>query len=249
LVAPELPRGFVDIHCHVLHGLDDGPQTLDTAFAMCEAAHASGTAAVISTPHANHRFRFDPQRTSECVRELAGRLQSPLKLYSGCELELSIESLGEVWRDASGYTLNGSRYLLIELMPRAVPPSVDRVFERLLEEGIVPIVAHPERNHHLQTHPERLASWVKLGCLTQLTGDSLSGRMGPRVHEAARELLRRRIVHFVASDGHDTMRRPPRLLEAYEIVSQASQALAELVFISNPRAVLEDNLVRAWPAF
>lgn len=246
----ELPWGFVDIHCHLLHGLDDGPQTLDVAAEMCEVAHAGGSVAVISTPHANHRFAYDPRRTSECRLELSERMRPPLSLFAGCEVEMSVETLGGVWRDAGSYTLNRSRYLLVELMPAAMAPSLDRVFERLLDQGVVPIVAHPERNPHLQLHPEKLAAWVELGCLAQLTGDSLTGRMGPRVRAAARELLRRRIVHFVASDGHDPIRRPPRLLEAHHAVHETlSPALADLLFISNPRAVLENSPVKAWPAF
>ena len=242
--------GLIDIHCHVLPGLDDGPKTMEVSAEMCGVAQAAGTVALISTPHSNRRFSFDPQKTSAACAQLRGRIPPPLELFTGCELEMSLEGLETALRDPTRHTLNGSRYLLLELMPTGISPNLERVFADLLERGVTPIVAHPERNPHLQHSPDKLRSWVERGCLAQVTGDALTGRMGPRVRAAAIELLRRRLVHCVASDGHDPFRRPPRLLDAYRAIHQAlSPALAELLFISNPLAVLEDRPIRPWPAF
>ncbi len=245
-----MASGFIDIHCHLLHGLDDGPRTLDVAAHMCGVAHAAGTVAVVSTPHSNHRFAFSPQKTAAVREELERRIAQPLSLFTGCELEMSLEPLQAAIENPRPYTLNRSRYLLVELMAMGMPPHLERVFARLRDRGVVPVVAHPERNAHLQGHPDLLGAWVERGCLAQLTGDSLTGRLGPRIRTAALDLLRRRVVHFVASDGHDPIRRPPRLIEAYRMVQQTlSPALAELLFIRNPRAVVEDREIRGWPAF
>lgn len=250
LTIVTLAPGLIDIHCHLLAGLDDGPPTVELSQRMCGVAHASGTVALISTPHANYRFQFDPAKTSETCAQLRRRITLPLQLFTGCELQMSLETLASLNGDLASYTLNGSRYLLLELMPAGVPPNLDGVLTKFLEQGVTPVLAHPERSPHLHRHPEMLVAWVERGCLTQLTGDSLLGRLGSRVQAAAVELLRRRLVHFVASDGHDPVRRPPRLLEAYRAACAGlSPAVAERLFVSNPRAVLEDGPIQAWPAY
>lgn len=246
----DLPPGFIDIHCHVLPGVDDGPASPEAAAHMCAVAQQAGTSAVISTPHSNHRFAFDPERAAELRTELEAALERPLRLFSGCEVEMSLETLPAALARPRSYTLAGSRYLLLELMPSGMAPNLEMVFGRLLDRGLVPVLAHPERNALLQARPGRLASWVEKGCLTQLTADALTGRRGPRVRAAALELLRLRLAHFVASDGHDAVRRPPRLLEAYRTVhQQLSPQLADLLFVHNPRAVLEDRPIVSYPAF
>jgi len=247
--AAHPPPRFIDIHCHLLHGLDDGPKTLAISTHMCELAHASGTAAVVATPHANHRFVFDRRLTAERCARLQEQIASPLRLFAGCEVEASLETLPAALEDPAGYTLNGSHYLLVELMPAGMPPNIERVFSLLLDRGVTPIVAHPERNAQLQLDPERLWGWIQRGCLAQLTGDSLTGRMGRRAQAAAFHLLERRMIHFVASDGHDPLQRPPQLLRAYRIVQEIfSEELADLLFIYNPRAVVEDKPLPVGPA-
>ncbi|MBI3696625.1 MAG: capsular biosynthesis protein [Acidobacteria bacterium] len=249
-MEPNFPSGFIDIHCHLLPGLDDGPATPEAAEQMGGVACTAGAVAVISTPHASHRYRFDCQKTALACAAMRERMAPALRLFSGCELELSLEALPAGLANPRSYTLNGSRYLLLELMPAGLAPNLDRVFAQLLDRGITPVLAHPERSAHLPGCREKLAGWVERGCLAQLTAGSLTGRQGPRLQAAAVSLLRCRLVHFVASDGHDAIRRPPRLLEAYRAMQRnLSPALAELLFISNPRAVLDDQPIRAWPAF
>ena len=239
------PPGFVDIHGHFLPGLDDGPATLEMAAHMCQAARLSGTAAVISTPHANSRFAFDPARTARARAELQERVGGSFRVFSGSEVELSLDILPDALRSPASYTLNGSRYLLVELMTGGMAPHLDRVFARILDQGLVPVVAHPERNAHLQSHPARLRSWIERGCLAQLTAGALTGGFGRRVGSIALEWIRLNLVHFVASDAHDPFRRPPRLLDAYLAVQRTfSPARADLLFIHNPLAVLDDRPLR-----
>ena len=245
-----LPAGFVDIHCHLLPGLDDGPRTMDVSTQMCRLAQACGTAAVVATPHANHRFAFDPVRTAEQCARLAAELDGAPCLFAGCEVEMSLETMPAALRNPAGYSLAGSRYLLVELMPTGIPPNLQGVFSRLLDRGLVPILAHPERNAQLQARPDKVGAWVERGCLTQLTAGSLTGRMGRRAQAAAVELLQRGLVHFVASDAHDLVHRPPRLLDGYRIVSEMfGPALANLLLVENPRAVVENQVIAGYPAF
>lgn len=248
----DLAPGVIDIHCHLLHGLDDGPRTLGASLHLVALAQAAGTVALVATPHANHRFVFEPQEARARCARLQERIRPPLRLFTGCELEMSLEMLGRAFANekAASHTLNGSRYLLLELMPAGIPANVEGALTQMLDRGVTPIVAHPERNAYLQRHPERLAAWVESGCLAQLTAGSLTGRLGRHMQAAAVELLRRRLVHFVASDAHDAVCRPPSLGEAYRLVRQVFSAeLAELLFVRNPRAVLEDREIQAWPAF
>jgi protein-tyrosine phosphatase len=211
-------HGFIDIHCHLLPDLDDGPHTIDSAAQMCALAYASGTAAVVATPHANHRFCFDRGKTEPRRRALEQRIAESLQLNAGSEVEMSLEGLPAALAHSSGYTLAGSRYLLLELMPSGFPPNLERIFARLIERGIAPILAHPGAQRAPAETPQRLAAWVERGCLAQITGDSLTGRMGRRAQAAAFELLHLGLVHFVASDGHDPLQRPPRLLDAYRVL-------------------------------
>lgn len=239
--------GFVDIHCHMLPDLDDGPRTLETARQMWEVARGSGTVAVIATPHANQRYRYDPEKTAERRARLEAAAGGGLRLVTGSEVELSLETLPEALKAPRAYTLAGSRYLLVELMAGAAPPHLERVWAGLLDQGLTPVIAHPERHPHLQQHPARLAAWVEQGCLAQITADSLTGRMGRRAQATAFDLLRAGLVHFIASDGHDPIQRPPRLLEAYRMICQMlSPPWADLLLIHNPGAVIEDQPIAPW---
>jgi len=245
-----VPAGFVDIHCHVLPGLDDGPRILEVSEQMCALARASGTAAIVATPHANHRFAFDPVKTAEQLARLGEKVNGSLRLFTGCEVEMSMETMPAALRNPAAYSLAGSRYLLLELMPTGIPPNLEGVFSRLLDRGFVPVLAHPERNVQLQKRPDKVGAWVERGCLTQLTADSLTGRMGRRAQAAAVELIQHRIVHFVASDAHDPVHRPPRLVDGYRIVGEMfGSALANLLFIENPRAVVQNQVIAGYPAF
>lgn len=233
--------GFIDLHCHLLPGLDDGPQTPQAAEDMCALAYRSGTVAVVATPHASHRYRFDAAQAHRQRAALQSRLGFPLRLLGGSEVELSVEVLLAALDAPQSYTLNGSRYLLVELLPAALAP-LDRLLGRLLERGLTPILAHPERHAQLLAHPHRLAQWVEHGGLVQITADSLAGRAGRRLQTAALRLLAWGLVHFVASDAHDPIRRPPRLLDAYHVVCEAAgPQCADRLFIDNPRAVVEDQ--------
>jgi len=233
--------GFIDLHCHLLPGLDDGPSSWEAAGEMCRQAAASGTVALAATPHHNHRWRHDPDEAAGRRDRLAAE-HPGLRLVSGCEVLMSLDTLPEVLACPRRYTLAGGRYLLVELMPGALAPNLEGVFARLLDSGVVPVLAHPERYPHLLAHPRRLSSWVEAGCLAQLTADALTGRMGRRLQSISVELIRRGLAHLVASDAHDPFRRPPRLDQAWRAVETLfSTAVAARLFLANSCAVLEDR--------
>ena len=237
-IGRELPAGrFVDIHCHVLPELDDGPATAADADAMLRLAAAAGTSDIIATPHANSRFRFEPERVTAAIGEVAAASGGIPRIHPGCEVHLSAENVHEVLERPFRYTLNGRQYLLTELPEMFLSPVIDEILARLRALGLVPVVAHPERNRFLNA--ERVERWVDSGCLTQVTAGSLLGDFGSTAQGAAAGLLRRGLVHFVASDGHDTSSRPPVLGDAYHwVAAECGGETAEVLFMANPAAVI-----------
>jgi len=236
------PPGFVDLHSHVLPDLDDGPATLEAAEAMCRQASRTGTTLLVATPHANRRFRFDRQAAEQRRVELERRLGASLRLALGSEVEMSLEALSAALEAPQSYTLNGSRYLLVEPLTMGLGPPLERVGARILERGLTPILAHPERNAPLPGWIERLRAWQEIGGLFQITAGALTGQQGERIQRCGWRLLAWGMAHFVASDAHDPMRRPARLADAYLACAEAlGRARADALFVHNPVAVVEDR--------
>jgi protein-tyrosine phosphatase len=238
---------LIDIHSHVLWGLDDGAKTLEDAVAMAEMAAASGTTDLVATPHASPRYKYDPELVRNRAAELetaigersAGRPAENLRLHIGCDFHLSYDNIQDALANPTKYTINNSRYLLVEFSDLLIFRNTAEIFERMLGEGMVPIITHPERNPLLRQRIDEMAVWVDAGAYVQVTAQSLTGHFGKRAQETSHALLRRGLVHFLASDAHDLMRRPPRLNEAHEVVVKTyGPELAELLCIRNPRAVL-----------
>ena len=246
---PKLPawmgvKGFVDIHCHLLPGLDDGPKTVETARQMAIAAYASGTMAAVATPHCSFRYPFEPAKARGQLKWLETQGPRGFSIFLGCELQLNDESL-RLFRDhPADYAINASGYVLVELLPQSAPSNLLHGVRLFSELGYTPILAHPERHPMFWGRHGRLSEWVRNGCLVQITADSLSGRMGRRAERTARALLTEGLVHFVASDGHDPVKRPPMLIEGFRRTAELlGPAEAARLFTYNPLAVLHDQPV------
>jgi protein-tyrosine phosphatase len=236
--------GFVDIHCHLIAGIDDGPKDDQQTRALIDAARTSGVAAIVATPHFSSRYGLDStDRDARLV--LAERFAEDLPLlFAGCELELSEERLLQFFEDPRRYTLNGSRYVLVELPHNAGGASLDRAARLFRERGLTPILAHPERYPFLPPDSPSLSAWIANGGLLQATAASFTGRMGRRAKAAAFELLAREALHFVASDAHDAVKRGPDMREAFAQVAAASDIqVAGRLFTHNPLAVVRDELL------
>ena len=228
---------MVDIHTHVLYGLDDGAATLADSVAMLRAAARQGTRVMVATPHANHRYRFDPVLVRARVAELQ-ELVPEVELRCGCDLHLSFENVRDVLEHPTRYSIHAGPYLLVELADAVVSPAITEVLGLLVREGLRPVITHPERNPWLRERTETLAAWVRAGCLLQLTAQSLTGGFGRRARAAAEALISRGLAHAVASDCHDCERRPPNLREARDLVCAAEGArIAEQLFEGNPGAI------------
>lgn len=216
--------GMVDIHTHILPGLDDGAADWDSAVQMARGAAADGIHAVVATPHVNDS-RSQP--TSELILQKTAQFQERLnqagirlRVYPGAEIQLS-NDLPDRLRAGDILTIaNNGRYLLVEFPVGQLPLYTDNVLFQLQAEGVTPIIAHPERNRIIQNDPGRLAGMIHRGCLAQVTGGSLLGNFGYSAESCACLLVRQGMVQVVASDGHSTSQRSIRLAGARNVIAK-----------------------------
>jgi len=195
----------LDLHTHVLPGLDDGARTLEDSLEMARAALAGGIELISATPHVRDDYPTRAGEMERLVGELRARLAAeglPLDVRGGGEIALDRLATLEA-EDLGRFGLAGNpSYLLLEFPYYGWPLDLGAHVLALLARRITPVLAHPERNGEVQADPERLRPLVDSGALVQLTAASLDGRLGPRPRAAARELLERRLAHLLASDAH-----------------------------------------------
>ena len=230
---------MIDIHTHVLYGMDDGAKDLETSLAMLDMAADTGTTDIVGTPHCDPTFEFKPALIAERVKELNEEMEGRIRIHSGCDFHLTFDNVNDALANPAKYTIGGRNYLLIELSDITIFKSTEPDYERLQAAGMRLIITHPERNPLLQQRMEQLEKWIDMGCYLQVTADSLFGRFGRRAHAFAEGLMDRNMVHILASDGHDTVKRPPVLQDAYKHVSKKwGEKRASLLMTENPGAVL-----------
>lgn len=237
---------MIDIHAHILPGLDDGSDSLETSLMMAYAAVESGVTAIIATPHCNQRGLYEnyasPELTGRLER-LRGEIDAagiPLDVYQGMEV-FGTRDVPRLLREGKLLTLNGSRYLLIEFAFREDPLYMDRLVHALLDDGVCPIVAHPERYIHLQDIPDILYDWVCDGIGLQINKGSLFGKFGRHAQQLAMALLWNDLVTCVASDAHGTEMRTTEMADAQDFLTmEFSGVLAERLLTENPSRILRD---------
>jgi protein-tyrosine phosphatase len=234
---------MVDVHHHLLWGLDDGAKDLEISVAMAKASAADGVTHIVCTPHANGTYLYQPEVNAAKTRELQARLDAEgvaVKIGIGCDFHLSYDNILEAKGDPKKFSVNGLGYLMVELPDYGVPRGLTETFYELQLAGLTPVLTHPERNPTLQQDLNRLAEWMRGGVLVQVTGDSVTGRMGKTAEKISHELLKKRWVHFLATDAHNVSSRPPRLSEARAVVAKKYGAeYAEALTQVNPLAAFE----------
>ena len=234
---------MVDIHHHLLWGTDDGAKSFEISLEMAKASAADGVSHIVCTPHASGNWTFDPESNQAKAAELQARLEQervPLTLGLGCDFHLTYDNIQEAKQNPSKFSVNGLGYLMVEIPDYGVAPGMTETFYELQLAGLTPILTHPERNPTLQADPKRLREWMRGGVLVQVTGDSVTGKMGKAAQKMAHELLSKRWVHFLATDAHNVTSRPPRLSQARDLVARKyGQDYAESLVEINPRAVFE----------
>ncbi|HEV2590305.1 MAG TPA: CpsB/CapC family capsule biosynthesis tyrosine phosphatase [Gaiellaceae bacterium] len=229
---------MIDLHSHVLPGLDDGAADMDEALAICRAAAEDGIEVLAATPHVRaHDWPTTAEQMEAAFAALSAAAEGIVRLVPGGELD--IEELNRPLEELRRFALAGNpRYLLVETPYYGWPLDMaDRLFA-LRADGITPVLAHPERNADVQMRPELLEPLVSTGTLTQVTAGSVDGRLGRRAHACAMTLIENGWAHIVASDGHAPSVREIGMRAAADAVGD--EALAEWLTVGVPRAIVDD---------
>ena len=238
---------MVDIHCHILPGVDDGSKSWEMTTEMCRVAVRDGITHIVATPHCNGEFQYDRDRYSEMLGQLHDAGNGNLKFSLGCDFHFSYDNIQDALAHPRRYTLGDSQYLLVEFSDHGIPASVLRNLCSLLSRGMVPIITHPERNQILLRKPEMVLEFAEQGCLVQVTANSFTGFWGSHAKNMAEWLLKCEAVSVVASDAHDFARRKPVLSEAHaKIVELSGKGVADSLVSHNPAAIIEGKSLHRW---
>lgn len=239
---------MVDIHCHLLPGIDDGAKSWEMTREMLRIAADDGITHIVCSPHANDEFPYDRPGYLGLLaqaQEMAGEWP---QLLLGCDFHLSVDNILDALAHPRRYTIASTPYLLIEFSDFGIAPGILESIHRLVAAGMRPIVTHPERNATMLRSPEIVRRLFDLGCFVQVTASSLLGQWGEQAKASALHLLQQRLVHAVASDAHDTKHRPPRLSAARAVVAEvAGEDVAQALVEENPRAVVEGRVMPYLP--
>lgn len=232
---------FIDTHCHIIPGVDDGPSDLETSLEMAQLASDDGITTIVATPHIVEGY-YDGSNRSELLGRLRDRLSEAsisINLVAGAEVPMSACLAGDS-DILKSLAINGGKYLLME--------TADTTFDQLAQAvyrvrlcGLYPVLAHPERTLFVQKEPSRLAGIIDSGeVYCQLTAASIDGTFGKTLQKSSMTLIRAGLMHLVASDAHSTGLRKPYLSGAYNILrKEFGEAAARAATLENPRCVLE----------
>jgi protein-tyrosine phosphatase len=237
---------MIDTHCHILPGLDDGAPDEAHALEMARVAVADGITGIVATPHdIPGLYPFDGEKANEALSRLKNGLEREgisLSLYPGCELALAPDLERRHAGKALPAMAGKGRHLLLELPLEEIPPYTEDVFYRLQLRGLIPVIAHPERNLAVLQQPAWLREMLERGILIQLSAPSITGLFGKKVQNLAEELARRGWVHLVASDAHSAGKRGPRLQAARQTLGEFLSAGAlDWLFDANPRLIVDGH--------
>ena len=236
---------MIDIHSHILWDLDDGARDRGESLAMLKIAAETGTTDIVATPHSDHQYTFNFNLVTERIRELTEATAGSPRIHRGCDFHLSLNNVQAAIQDPSRFTINGLSYLMVEFSDTMIPPSTEEIFRRFIQLGVAPVITHPERNPILQDSIKRLEKWIGMGCLIQVTAQCLTDRFGKAAEKTAWALLKKGMVHVIASDAHDTEHRPPRLDIAREILTRELSAnVASTLLEENPASIIAGQ--RVW---
>ena len=237
---------MIDIHCHILPGIDDGPADVAESVAMARIAAADGIRSIVATPHFSYGEGVDIEAIELAGRALEERLKEegvPVSLVCGADVRLTYELL-EGTEKGDLPTINGSRYFLLEL-PEIIPPNLDNFLHAASIGGFVPIITHPERNYSFLSSPRKMDGLREAGALIQITAMSITGEFGMKIRGLSEALIRKGLVDFVATDAHGTGHRRPLLSAACNHLSRLlDKGQVRKIFFGNPEAVLENREIK-----
>jgi protein-tyrosine phosphatase len=238
---------MVDIHSHILPGIDDGAQTIDEAIKMAQAAVEDGITHLYATPH--HRNGKYENEKSEIMHEVnlfnmeLIKRGIPLQVLPGQESRLYKEMAEDLDHGILVPLNNTVNYLLIEFPSSNVPANATDILYEINLKNYKPIIVHPERNIEIMENPELLYELIKAGSLTQITANSIIGNFGKKIMNFSHELIKANMVHFIASDAHNTTSRSFHLKEAYETIQKGYGIDIRYYLQENARYVMQGEKI------
>jgi protein-tyrosine phosphatase len=245
---------MIDLHCHILPDMDDGPRSWAGSLAMARIAVKDGIRVIVASPHLFRQKKVDLQALNEKaaifqrVRQFQEKLEAeeiPLEILPGCDCPLSLEALELLAEDRVMTINDGKRYLLLEMPDISIPPATPDICFQLQSQGITPVITHPERHMVFQANPERLLRFLDLGCLVQMTAGSLTGTFGRRVAKVSQDMVKKGYIQLLATDAHSTGGRRPVLSQA---VAQLMRLLGKDAALAMVTAIPE-RIIRGAPVF
>jgi protein-tyrosine phosphatase len=243
----------IDLHCHILPGLDDGPPDLDRSVALARLAAADGTRTIVATPHVREDYPFAVEEIAKRTDQVNQRLAAdgvPLTVRAGAEVAISL--LSELDEATLGRVcLGDGNAMLVESPYQQATDTLEDALFSLQLRGFKPVLAHPERSPSFMSSPDRLEKLVERGVLCSVTSASMAGRFGRTVQRATRTLFERGLVHDVASDAHDLRRRAPGLTAGFRLLDHDLPGLLgqiEWFTESAPAAILAGEALPERPA-
>lgn len=237
---------MIDLHCHILPGIDDGAKDLSESIEMARKAVEQGIQTIVATPHhLNNRYENPKQRILKKVEELNQVLKYEkidLTILPGQETRIYGElvtgyEMGEI------QPVNGSQYVLVEFSSSHVPRYTEKLFYDLQVKGLIPVIVHPERNQEIIEQPDLLYKLVQNGALTQVTAGSICGDFGKKIRNFSLQLIESNLTHLIASDAHNTKTRTFKLREAFDLIHERYGNEMVYLFDDNAALVLEGSNV------
>lgn len=238
---------YIDIHTHILPGIDDGARDWEQTKRMLKLQSEEGVSKIIATPHFDmEQNRNTPERIRELVQQandIAREMSLDITLYPGCEVLFS-PGVPEAYRQGEILTLAQSRYLLVEFFPRSSFQEIREGIRELCMEGAIPVIAHVERYECLMNEYDRLFELEKIGAFMQMNGRSLLGRPWDKRVRMCRKLIRNGFIHFLGSDCHNETERPPKMQEIYETIAHfCDEEMAKSLAGENANHILEKTFL------
>lgn len=276
---------MIDLHSHLLPGLDDGAKTLEESVQMCRISYQDGVRRIVATPHTLNGLYFNNRETillkvqelnetltqcgmrnAECgiknsnsgiksssvnsaIRDPQSAItlnsalrtpQSAIRVLPGSDVRLCENTLAHLDQGKVMTVSDSKKYLFLEFPFHGIPYQAEEIIFQIMTRGIIPIITHPERNPEIAERPQRYFEMIRMGCLGQVTAMSLTGEFGSRVRQTAERLLKKRLIHFIASDAHSTDGRPPILSEGVRAAEKiVGKEEAQKMVTEYPQAIVE----------
>jgi protein-tyrosine phosphatase len=237
---------MIDLHCHILPGVDDGAHSLSDSLNMARKAVEQGIHTIVATPHhRNNRFENRKPSIIDRVEELNTILieeKIDVKILPGQEVRLHGEIL-EGYKAGEILPVNHTPYVLVEFPSNHVPRYAEKLFYDLQMNGLIPVIVHPERNQEIIERSDLLYQLVKKGALTQITAASINGDFGKKIKNFSLQLVEANLTHFIASDAHNVTNRSFKMSEAYDLIEKKYGIEMVYYFEENAATLIEGKHV------